>query len=1031
MSKTQDFKRIYNLLNPAQKKAVDTIDGPVMVIAGPGTGKTQVLTARIAQILKKTDTNPSSILALTFTESAAKNMRERLVKMIGKTGYYVQISTFHSFCKEVIDNHPESFPIERDSTPLSDLERYEFFEEIFSDLNLEHIKPLNTPFFYIKDAIKSISDLKREGIGHKQYEELLKTWEKRLIATEPEKGKRANKKKGETSRTDWEKDQKQLNKNKELWEVYKTYQQKLRERKRYDFDDMIALVVDAFKEDDLLLREYQENLHYFLVDEYQDTNSAQNTVVDLLASYWEENANIFVVGDPNQAIYRFQGASIENMLEFIKKYPQSTVVTLDTGYRCPQNIYDTATKLIAHNNLGFEIDEKKISLVNNLKSPHGKGNKISLTTGSSQVLEAIQIAEQIKDLLKKKIPPHEIAVLYRHNIDRNTLAEVFDTWEIPYEVEGGGNALNEEIIRQLITLFRVIVAIRDTEETELLYETLQYDWLKEAFGWNGNVVLKLARTAGKTKEPLLDLIEKGVDGINKSNPGFEVTPIEMAPLEMYVEKLKLWDSADANQTFPAFFEQVIQESGLLPWIKNQPSKVFFITVLNSLFSEIKKLVNHNHQFKLIDFLRSIELIEEHNLQITIEDLNVRKQAVHLSTVHKAKGREWEQVFLYQCVDKKWGNNRKRELIKLPAEILLNTNLDAKERNEDERRLFYVALTRAKKQVIISHPETIITEGRSRDVVPSMFLTEVQESDESKNAWQEVDTTLDEENSADYLAKLLEPDPTPSSLVTSHKEKLYLNWLLDNFRWSVTALNTYLRSPEEFIHNTLLRVPRAKIPQLAFGTAMHNTMEFLYKTFQQTGEYPELNSLKKQFEIALEQEILDLDEHKKRLKYGQEVLDRYYLELEHKNPNPLFIERFFGSGKQKVYLDDIALTGRIDRIDWIDVKKKQVKVVDFKTGKARSANEIEGKTVSSNLSERERDLPESIRGPYKRQLLFYKLLTKLDKSFPYEVLSGEFEFVEPNPRDKIVVRNFELLDEDVKELEKLIKSVVKELRGEWK
>jgi len=1034
MSQDLAFSRVYQSLNSAQKQAVDTIDGPVMVIAGPGTGKTQVLTARIAQILKQTDTNPSSILALTFTESAAKNMRERLVKMIGKTGYYVQIATFHSFCKEVIDTHPEAFPIERDSTPLSDLERYEFFENIFSTLNLEKIKPLNTPFFYIKDAIKGISDLKREGINAQQYEQLLKEWEQRLLATEPpapEPGKRARKKPGELSRTDWEKDWKQLEKNQELWEVYKTYQQKLRDSKRYDFDDMIALVVEAFQQDELLLREYQENLHYFLVDEYQDTNSAQNTVVDLLASYWQETANIFVVGDPNQAIYRFQGASVENMLQFVHKYPTSTVVTLETGYRCPQNIYDTATQLISHNNLGLELADQKISLVNQLKSPHGTGTKINFTSAPSQILEAIQIAEQIKTLLATDLPAHEIAVLYRHNLDRHILAEVFDTWEIPYEVEGGGDALKEEIIRQLIVLFKVIVAIRSGEETELLYETLNYDWLKQTFGWNSDVVLKLARTAGKTKKPLLDIIEQSPEEINNVNQGFEVTPLDLEPLKAYISKLKDWTSADTNQTFPAFFELVIKEAGLLPWMLLQPGKIYLITVLNSLFSEIKKLVNHNHQFKLVDLLRALDLIEEHKLQITIEELNIRQQAIHLSTVHKAKGREWDQVFLFQCVDKKWGNNRSKDLIKLPAEILKNTNLDSKERNEDERRLFYVALTRAKKQLTISHPETVITEGHTRDMVPSMFLAEIQEDDQDQQAWTTLKHELDEQKATAYLTKLLEPAPTITTLVSSDKEKLYLNWLLDNFRWSVTALNVYLKDPTDFLHNTLLRVPRAKTPILAFGTAMHSTMEFLYKTFQVTGQYPSLNDTKAKFKLALEQEILDPQEQTNRLNYGEKVLEKYYQEAISKTANPLYIERFFGSGKQKVMLDDIALTGRIDRIDWVSIDQKQVKVIDYKTGHARSANDIEGKTLAANLSEREQQLPESIRGPYKRQLLFYKLLTQLDRSFPYEVTSGEFEFIEPNDKDKIITRNFELLDEDVKELAKLIKTVVAELREGWR
>ncbi|MBT4124146.1 MAG: ATP-dependent helicase [Candidatus Pacebacteria bacterium] len=1047
MSQDQNFTHVYNYLNTAQKKAVDTTDGPVMVLAGPGTGKTQVLTARIAQILKKTDTNPSNILALTFTESAAKNMRERLVKMIGRTGYYVQIATFHAFCKEIIDTHPEAFPIERDSTPLSDLERYELFEDIFQNLALEYIKPMNTPFFYIKDAIKGISDLKREGIEFHAYEKMLEQWETRLTDTEPpppEKGKRARKKPGELSRTEWEKDEKQFHKNKELWEVYKTYQKRLRETKRYDFDDMIALVVEAFQKDDLLLREYQENLHYFLVDEYQDTNAAQNTVVNLLASYWKEKANVFVVGDPNQAIYRFQGASVENMLGFVQNYPNAEIITLETGYRCPQNIYDVATQLITHNNLEFSLTEKteqksnsenskktqSISLNAKLTSPKGKGEKVELTSASSQVLEAVQIAEQIKKLLAQGTPAHEISILYRHNADKITLAEVFDSWDIDYEVEGGGDALREENIRQLIVLFRVVTALRTGEETELLYETLQYDWLKKTFGWNNSIVLKVARAAGRAKMPILDLVEKGVEKINEYNPGHEITKENLEPLEKYIEQLKAWDTADANKTFPAWFEDVLNESGFLPWLLEQDGKIFLVTVLNSVFGEIKKLVNHNHQFKLKDFLRSLDLIEEHGLKITIEDLNVRRDAVHLSTVHKAKGREWEFVFLFQCVDKKWGNNRKRDLIKLPAEILHNTDLSSKERNEDERRLFYVAITRAKKQAIVSHPETVISEGHTRDMVPSMFLAEIQEDDDQATLWKEVSHPEIEKDSADHLVKLLQPIATTVPEVTDAAERIYLRWLLDNFRWSVTALNTYLRDPEEFLHNTLLRVPRAKSPILSFGTAMHSAMEFIYKTFQQTGNYPALADLQQQFSLSLKQEVMTPVEHEKRLKHGKEVLVHYHEQLTGKNPDPLYIEKMFGNSKHKVMLDDIPLNGRIDRVDWVDKENKQVKVIDYKTGKTRSANDIEGKTKSAKLSERERELPESIRGPYKRQLLFYKLLAKLDRGFPYEVMSGEFEFVEPNNAGKIVTRNFELLDEDVRVLGELIKEVVEELRGRW-
>ena len=1017
MSGKLDFQTQFKLLNPAQKKAVETIDGPVMVIAGPGTGKTQVLTTRIAQILQITDTEPNSILALTFTESAAKNMRERLVKLIGRTGYYVQISTFHAFCQEIINSHPEYFPIERDSEPLSDLERFSLFETIFDQLPLENIRPINTPYFYVRDAISNISDLKREGINLKEYKQLIEDWSVEL-----------DQQKSELSKTAWEKEHKQLLKNQELYQVYQAYEKSLRASKRYDFDDMISLVVDAFENHELLLREYQENLQYCLVDEYQDTNTAQNTVVDLLVSFWQQETgqpNIFVVGDPNQAIYRFQGASIENMLGFAKRYPNAQIINLEVGYRSPQKIYDLASSLISENRLSLENTNAEISLGNNLKSPHGAGTPVQLASSPSQVLEAVQIAEQIKSLLKKGVPAHEIAVLYRYNADRSTLAEVFDNWQIPYEIEGGGNALQELIIEQLLALFTVIYQLRDASESELLYEILHYPWLKQKFALDSLVVMKAARSAGKARTSLLELVDQGIKAINQYNENHEITTEQLIPLQTCFAKLRNWSDLDAQKTFTKWFEIILEESGYLSWLLKQDSKIFLITVLNSIFSEIKKLVAHQQHFKLADFLKAIELIKSHNLQITIEDLNVRHQAVHLSTVHKAKGREWEHVFLAQVIDKKWGNNRTRDLIKLPVAILQNTDLTTKERNEDERRLFYVGITRAKKQAHISYPETLVGENHSRVSVPSMFLTEIQEFDPDSKLMKPVQFDEIKTKADQYLTQLLKPTEV---LITEATQKTYLRWLLSHFRWSTTALNTYLKDPEEFLHYNLLKVPRAKALPFAFGTAVHAALEKYYSALQQTEKPLPLLDLQKNFEQALAKEILTKQEFQDLLKHGQKILDQYYFHYQNETVEPLLIERFFGSGKNKVVLDDISLTGRVDRIDWLNQQKKLVKVVDYKTGKVKSKNEIEGRV--GKLSEREQDLPESIRGSYKRQLLFYKLLTQLDRTFPYEVVEGEFDFVQPNASGKLVRRNFQLINEDVQDLKNLIKTIVAELKAEW-
>jgi DNA helicase II / ATP-dependent DNA helicase PcrA len=1004
---SSQFSEVYNRLNPAQKKAVDTIDGPVMVVAGPGTGKTQVLAARIANILLKTDTNPSSVLALTFTDSAAKEMRERLVKMIGKTGYYVQISTFHSFCSEIIRSHPEYFPIDRGSEPLTDLERYDLFQQIIDEAKVETLKPLNRPYFYITDIMKAISNLKREGVLPTDFETIIAAEQDSLKEVESEL-KKAEKSKWEKNITKWQ----------ELLLLYQSYQQRLREKLRYDFDDMISLVIEAFSTEELLLSEYQENLHYFLVDEYQDTNTAQNLVVDLLASYWGNEANIFVVGDPNQAIYRFQGASVENVLGFVKRYNSAQVISLDYGYRCPQIIYDAAAHVIGHNQMTTDAEAfANFSFTEALKSQTKEPGELQLYKAPSQTLEIIFIAEEIAKLRKNGVPLDEIAVLYRHNRDAAELQAALDKWEIRYEIDGGDNLLEDEHIQQLLNLFQVIHDVRTNAEDERLYEVMLYEWL----GLDRLLVMKLGRAAGKTKTSLLSVIEKGFDAFSALDIGEKTTPLEFEAIAQFVSKLKGWIGLDAAVIFPQWFETVIKESGYLEWIMSKSIKVDLLNHVNSLFNEVKALAQSNKRLKLTDFLQAIATMSEHGIALSVEDLNITTDAVHLSTVHRAKGREWSYVFMMHVIDGKWGNNRKRELLPLPEGVLKNTDLSKKEQNEDERRLFYVALTRAKKRVVMTHPETIVSVNKSHDVVSSMFLEELVP--ESETLDQIVAPSL-VEKADEYLLRLLEP--VTAQPVTTSTEAFFRE-LTKDFKLSVTALNTYLRTPQEFVENVLLKIPRAKPEPMAFGSAVHYALEKLFKHVQDTGDKPELKIVLRHFEEALAKELLVSADYDRRLAYGKHILQQYYEQLDSSLTKPLFIERFFGSGWSKTILDDIHLTGRIDRIDWLDTERKLVKVIDYKTGKEKSANYIEGAIDSAGLSEREQSLPEGIRGAYKRQLLFYKLLTELDPSFIPTATVGVFEFVEPNASGKIVSRQFELRDEDVNELKDLIREVMKEIR----
>ncbi|MEO8581153.1 MAG: ATP-dependent DNA helicase [Patescibacteria group bacterium] len=979
-------------MNKEQKLAVDQLDGPVMVIAGPGTGKTQILATRIANILLKTDTNPSSILALTFTESGASAMKKRLISLIGETAYSVHIQTFHGFCSEVIATHPEFFALSIDAQPLTDLDRYQFFEELIYSNSFEFIKPVNAPLLYLRASINDIQNLKREGVTPDQFSFILEQ-EARFLETE----------KAQIKKTELVKREKDLHKNQELLQLYIQYQQKLVENKRFDFEDMISLTVAAFQNQELLLLEYQEKLQYFLIDEYQDTNSAQNQVIQLLASYWAEQANVFVVGDPNQSIYRFQGASLENTFSFLTQYPEATVITLQQNYRSTQLILDTAKTLIEHQHIKSELP---IKIAQQLVSQTDYNAPIILYEAPSNTLEHVFLAQKILELIQKGTPAEEIAVIYRNNSESRPVADILARFGIRYDIEGGSDVLKHPTITQLLTLFEVLEDIRTTVEDVNLFTLLNYRWLN----LHALVILKSIRHANQKKIPLYTfltdpkLLPEFSDQLSESEKNGSETLTE------FIKKLAYWSGLDAQVNFPILFETVLNDSGFLSELLKKPNVVEELNIVNTLFSEIKRLALNDHQLNLEKFLLVIHTMLDHKLQLPETDLNIRENAVRLTTAHKSKGQEWSHVFITGFVDKRWGNSVIRNLIPLPEGILKYSAGEKEDRNEDERRLLYVALTRAKKQLFITLPQTVESTGSSRETTPSLFLQELPEQSISRD-----ESFNDSQDIPQLLAKLLHPtvDHPESSL----DEKEFITTILERFKLSATALNTYLECAYKFKLQTLLRVPRVKPIYMSFGTAIHKAMEFLFQSIKDNdGQIPQLKLVLSSFDQALQREAIDESEYAIRLAQGQKLLTQYYENYHDEFVTPLFTEKPFGVGFSTPVLDDIQLSGKIDKIEVLDAQRKTVKVVDYKTGRAQSRNEIEGKTRNST-------------GNYKRQLVFYKLLADLDRSFKMTVEQAEFDFVQPKDNASFVKHSFTISQLEVDELKKLVREVMVKIRNQ--
>lgn len=957
---TSHFDRDYQHLNREQRQAVYTLDGPVMVVAGPGTGKTQTIALRIANIIRQTDTHANNILALTFTDSGARAMKTRLASLIGADAFRVHIHTFHSFAGTIIQENPDQFSL-LSGEPISDLGKLKIIYQALDTLKPKLLRPIGAPGHYATAILSAISQLKREGVTPIELSQLLATQES----------------------------DKSTQKNLELVEVYQHYQQILKERSTYDFDDMVSSVVSAFHTSPELLLSYQERYHYLLVDEYQDSNNAQNELVLSLASYWGPSANLFVTGDPDQSVMRFQGASIENQLTFIEKYPQATVITLRTNYRSPQVILDAADSVISHNHL--RINDVVPGLDSHLESVSKSHSLIRSVTVPDPTSELAFIANDIAGKLASGVLPSSIAILYRKNSDATELSRVLAQHHLDYQIEGGSDLLTTPTIRQVITLLRALKSLRDSSDGVELFTIMHYPY----FHLDPLDCLLLPRAAHEQQKSLFELLSNSelLDSLNL---------VSRPAVDQFTQLLLRLNTLSSNLTFVEFLEVLLQETGLLPELLSRPDSFRHLSHLTSLFDVVKNMNRENHNLNLAEFLENLNLMSSHQLRLVESHYATASDAITLTTAHKSKGLEWDHVYLYKCLDGVWGNNRRRELIKLPDSIVPHTNLRSKDDNEEERCLFYVGMTRAKQELTLTRATTTSQGGKTRIVSDSLFLAEIGDANLSPELYKPSPSSSD-------LATLLQPAPVTSSSVA---EQAFLTPLVEKFKLSPTALNLYLQCPYKFKLEKILRLPQAKKPHLAFGTAIHKALELFYQEFKDTSLRPPKDFLLSSFTTALKHELLTPLELSVRETRGKELLSAYYDIHQDDVRPPLFLEQFI-----QVSLDDIILTGKLDRVEWLDESDRSLRVIDYKTGSAKTLGQIKGTTQDSD-------------GALLRQLIFYRLLIDLNPRLN-QVSFGEgvLDFVEePLVKGKDGTRRLRISDDQLKELKATIRSVMQEIRA---
>lgn len=972
---TSNFSDYYKKLNPEQREAVDAIEGPVMVIAGPGTGKTQILTLRVANILLKTQVSPENILALTFSESAAFQMRQRLTEIIGTPGFRVEISTFHSFGNNIIQNFPEEFENLLSSESITEAEQIEQIEGIIIESDLKLLKPWGDPLFYVRDALGAINDLKKESVAPIDLEKAVIKRRKNFDNIEDlyhEKGKYKGEMKGK-----YQDELKSINKLEEFVSIYKAYQNFLLENKKYDFNDMLIEVIKVFEKNKSLLLQIQEKYQYILVDEHQDTNSSQNRLVELIAGFYEV-PNLFVVGDEKQAIYRFQGASLENFLYFKKKYPTARLVNLSQNYRSHQTILDASSSFISHN-VSANILKKVDLIAAKEKTPEN----IKLAVLEDYYGEYEFITRQVKSLLDKGIDPKEIAILGRRNVDLGELSDFLKRSDIPYVIDADMDALSDLWICKLLF---ILEAVNDFGNEAKLGKILPMD----VFKFEPVDIFKLINYSRKEDKSLYEILDNLKDvGLKLQNP---------KQIKNFYKTFKGWASLSKNIPLDDLFIKVLNESGIKINILKLPERNEILGKLIALFEEVKVRLYKNPEYSLGDFLKRIELLRKHKLSLEVKSKLVNQNAVKLLTAHKSKGLEFDYVFIFQCFDGRWGKARKRaKLIKLPWEELgENIKSEAQfEEIEDERRLFYVGLTRARKDVILTYSK--LSES-GKEQLPSPFIEEIQNT-----LIDEIDTT--EFNSGFAISKevIFEPRKNEFKLDTEFD---YLKSLFLEKGLSITGFQNFLECPWKYFFVNLISMPDIKSKFQLYGTAIHYSLDNLIKR-RKIEKDPKL-FLIKSFEKILKEQSLNISDKKEFLEKGKLALDGFYDKVFVNFPDSIQSEVSVRGIK---FSENLILNGRIDMLE--EIEKNKFRIHDFKTGKPKRKTEVDGSKADSKYN-------------YLRQLIFYKLILEKFKGGIFKVTEGVIDFVEPDDKGRFSSVVFDLNEGDEAQVLQEFESVASQI-----
>lgn len=903
------FEIEYKKLNTSQQKAVDTIYWPVMVVAGPGTGKTQIIGLRTANILLQTGVNPENILITTFTEAWVIAIKKRLSKFLGPVWYKVKVTTFHAFASEVITDFPEKFLEERAKQTIDDIESYEILSQLLdsyiSDGMIKELFSTMDRFAYLKDIKDRISKLKSEWITPEKFtliiNDLEKKYTEKLIELENNKRIRDLEKRRQKDKEIYDK---HIAKLLELKLIYTEYNKKIKELWYYDFADMIQFVRNKFETDHEILAYYAEKFQFIMIDEFQDTNNSQNKIIDLILEYNKNEQNILVVWDDDQSIYRFQWANIENMLDFVSKYPTTQMVVLDDNYRSSQEILNLSQNVIENNTQ--RISNRISSINKNLKAKweckDKKENHFYVL--ENDIKEKLFVYNEIKRL---ESPEKTFAIIVKKNRQVSEWSEFLKQKGLQVTSKNNTNILNNHYVKFLLDFLALIdnpyfndekflnilrSDLIDIENIDVIYmarNLYQKNYSRNKFKLGIWDIIKEAETDDYIKQNIKN-IEKIIafrDFMLSLETDFGNGGIT-ALVRNVLEKLNIFEYIEKN------------------WDFNDLQDIF------TLVNKIKGYIENNKDITLKNILAKFELHNKFSLPINRDAIHSINSNIEILTAHNSKWLEYDYVFIPEVYEWNWKQKAIPDKLKLPLwmiwEWLQFSDADEKDQKElekeialeEERRLFFVAMTRAKEWLIFTLPAS----KENKPLIQSSFILETLINPEEK------DIEISEEETKELLISSMLENP----LVKTTRDELdYIEKFLQNYKLSPTDLNKFLEDPKRFLREVIFRYPFLSNENLMFWSAYHRVLEIA--TIEKSKWFTlSLSEMKKIFLDEIRKYDLTPEEFQRVQERWISGLEWYYQIFTSNKRQPFATEYNFSS--RQVVFEWIPLTGKIDKIEII-------------------------------------------------------------------------------------------------------------------